>query len=257
VKLRVALIAAWLIVGQVVAGALYWVLLSTPESNATMLVASAALVVLIAFVAGVTLGAAILTSASAGVGRAVIGAPWLVVALVPALVIWWIVLRADAWMAAHSGEIAAWFIATLGWADVSWLMRGLGYISVWLRWVVGPLLTIALFAALLFRERAALRRPSWIRRALRPATLIVSTLAFLLFVALPVQAVYWRPPGLPATWVEPTAAVLRLGLIALAVTIGWAIMIAMVADRRPAEPPPTIGPPVSSNPSEVGEMSLE
>lgn len=255
--LRVALIAAWLIVGQVVASGLYWVLLNTPESNATMLIASAGLVVLIAFVAGVTLGAAILTSAATSIGRAVLGSPWLVVALVPALVLWWLASGAEAWMAAHSGEIAAWFIATLGWADVSLLMRGLGYISAWIRWVVGPLLAIALFASLLFRGRVALRDPSWIVRALRPSAVLVSTLAYVLLIVLPLQFVYWRPPGLPATWIEPTTAALRLGLIALAATIGWAIMIAMVADRRPVEPPQTSGPPLPSNPSEAGEMTLE
>ncbi len=256
-KARVALITAWLIVGQVIVGGLYWRFLATPESNTTMLVISAGLILAMILVAGATLGSAILTSASSNISRAVWGAPWIVVAVVPALILWWLVTRADRWLAVHSGEVAAWFIATLGWADVSWIMRALEYISLWLRAVVAPLLAIALFAALLFRGRAALGQLWWIGRALRPTTLVVSTLAFALLIALPLQAAYWQPPGLPNSWVQPAAAGLRLFAIALAATIGWAIMIAMVADRRAATPPPTAGQMPSSNSSEAGEITLD
>lgn len=255
-KVRVALIAAWLIVGQLMVGALYWRFLTTPESNTVMLAISAALVLVMILVAGATIGSAILTSASTSINRAVWGAPWIVVAVVPALILWWLVSRADVWVAAHSGEVAAWFIATLGWADVTWLMRALDYISLWLRAVVAPLLAIALFAALLFRGRAALGQLWWIGRALRPSTLAVSTVAFALLIALPLQAAYWQPPGLPDTWVQPAAAALRLFAIALVGTIGWAIMIAMVADRT-AVPPPTVEHVPSSNPSEGGEITLD
>jgi hypothetical protein len=256
VKVRVALITAWLIVGQVIVGALFWQFLATPESNTTMLLISAVLVLAMILVAGVTLGSAILTSASSNISRAVWGAPWIVVAVVPAAIVWWLVTQADRWIAIHSGEVAAWFIATLGWADVSWLMRALDYISLWLRAVVAPLLAIALFAALLFRGRTALVQLRWIGRALRPSTLVVSTLAFALLIALPLQAAYWQPPGLPPTWVQPAAAGLRLLAIALAATIGWAIMIAMVADRY-VVPPPAVTPMPSSNPPETGEITLD
>jgi len=255
-KVRVALITAWLIAGQVIVGALYWRFLMTPESNAMMLLISAALVLAMILVAGVTIGAAILTSASSNISRGVWGAPWIVVAVVPALILWWLVSRADVWLAAHSGEVAAWFIARLGWADVSWLMRALEYISLWLRAVVAPLLAIALFAALLFRGRAALRQLSWIGRALRPSTLVVSTMAFALLIALPLQAAYWQPPGLPDTWIQPAAAGLRLFAIALAATIGWAVMIAMVADRAMV-PPPTVERMPSSDVPEAGEITLD
>lgn len=255
-KARVALIAAWLIAGQVIVGALYWRFLVTPESNSAMLVVSAGLVLAMVLVAGVTIGSAILTSASSSISRGVWGAPWIVVAVLPALVLWWLVSRADAWIAAHSGEVAAWFIARLGWADVSWLMRSLDYISLWLRVVVAPLLALALFAALLFRGRAALGQFWWIGRALRPSTLVVSTIAFALLIALPLQAAYWQPPGLPDTWVQPAAAGLRLLAIALVATVGWAIMIAMVADRT-AVPPPTAERTLTSNPSEGSEITLD
>lgn len=255
-KVRVALIAAWLIVGQLVIGALYWTFLTTPESNAAMLLMSAGLVLAMVLVAGATLGSAILTSAASSISRAVWGAPWIVVSVVPALVLWWLVSLADRWVAAYSGEIAAWFIATLGWADVSWVMRGLDYLSMWLRAVVAPLLAISLFAALLLRGRAALRQLRWIGRALRPATLVVSTLATALLVVLPLQAAYWQPTGLPPTWVEPAAAGVRLLVIALLATIGGSIMIAMVADRRAVEPPP-VEPISPSDSSDVGGITLE
>jgi hypothetical protein len=256
-KVRVALIAAWLIVGQAVIGALYWIFLTTPESNTAMLLLSAALVLVMVLVAGVTLGSAILISASRSISRAVWGAPWIIVSVLPAIVLWWLVTVADRWIAAHSGEIAAWFIATLGWADVSWLMRGLDYLSLWLRAVVAPLLSLSLFAALLFRGRATLGELRWVGRAVRPTTLVVSTLAFVLFIALPLQAAYWQPQGLPPTWVEPAAAGVRLFFITLLATIGWSIMIAMVADRRAAEPPPTVVPISPSEPSDAGKVTLD
>ncbi len=256
-KVRVALITAWLIAGQLFVGALYWRFLATPESNTMMLLISAALVLAMVLVAGVTLGSAILTSASLSINRAVWGAPWIIVAVVPALVVWWLVSRADAWLAAQSGEVAAWFIARLGWADVSWIMRALDYVSLWLRAVVAPLLVIALFGALLVRGRAALAQLRWIGRALRPSTLVVSTLAFALLIALPWQLAYWQPPGLPDTWMQPAAASVRLLAIALLFTVGWAIMIAMVADRTLVPPPPTIEHIASSNPSEGGEITLD
>lgn len=231
--------------------------LNTPESNAMMLLASAGWLLAILLVAGVTLGSAILTAASASISRAVWGAPWLIVAIVPGALLWWLVQRADVWVGAHSGEVAAWFIARLGWADVSLLMRGLDYLSVWLRVVVAPLLTIALFAALLFRGRAALRQLWWIGRALRPRTLFVSTLAFALLVALPWQAAYWQIPGLPPTWVEPAAAGIRLLVIGLLITIGWAVMIAMVADRLAAQTPPAAWPEIPSSSADAGEITLE
>lgn len=254
---RVARAAAWLIAGQLLVGGLYWIFLNTPESNATMLLASTVLLIVMTLVAGVTIGGAILSAASSSVGRAVTGAPWIVVAAVPAIVLWWIVTRADVWIAAHSGEIQAWFIASLGWADVSWLMRALAWLSLWLRAVVAPLLCLSLFAALLFAGRRALGRLSWVGRALRIGTLIVATLAVALLVLLPMQAAYWQIPGLPPTWVEPALAGARLLLIGLVMTIGWAIVVAMVAEPPTVEPPTAEDPMLASYPSEAGDVMLE
>jgi hypothetical protein len=254
---RVGRAAVWLIAGQVLFGGLYWAFLNTPESNTTMLSASVLLLVVMTLVAGVTIGGAILSAASSRVGRALTGAPWIVVAAIPAVLLWWIVTRADAWIAAHSGEIAAWFIASLGWADVSWLMRALEWISLWLRAVVAPLLMLSLFAALLVDGARALRGLGWIGRALRLTTLIVSTIAIALLVLLPMQAAYWQMPGLPPTWVEPALAGLRLLLIGLVMTLGWAIVVAMVAEPPVAdEPPPAEDAEQASYPSN-GEMTLE
>lgn len=254
---RVVRAAAWLVAGQMIVGGLYWAFLNTPESNATMLLASVLLLVVMALVAGVTIGGALLGAASSRVGRAVTGAPWIVVAAIPAVMLWWIVTRADTWIAAHSGEIAAWFIASLGWADVSWLMRALEWLSLWLRAVVAPLLLLSLFTSLLFIGGRALASVGWVGRALRIGTLIVATLAVALLVLLPMQAAYWQIPGLPPTWVEPALAGLRLLLIGLVMTIGWAIVVAMVAEAPAVEPPPTTEPTVTSYPSEAGEVTLE
>lgn len=231
---RLAGVTTWLVLGQAAVGALYWVFLNTPESNALMLAASALLVGAMTLAAGIAVGAAIRTSASADLARAVQGAPWIVVAAVPLAAVWWGVGRADQWIAAHSGEIAAWFIATMGLSDVSWLMRGLAWLSLWLRAIVAPLLAVSLFAALLGVGRFALGRTGWIRQALRWRTLVAATIAYALLIALPMRAAYWRPTGLPPTWVEPALAGVRLLVIGLVASVGAALIVMAVVGRPTA-----------------------
>lgn len=256
---RVLRIALWLVVGEAILAALYWVFLTTPESNTIMLAASVLLLLALILGSGVVLGAAILGSTGAGMSRAVRGAPWIVAAVLPPLLLWWLVTMADVWVLAHAGEIAAWFIATLGWADVSWLMRASDWLSLWLRGVVAPLLGVSLFAALLFRGAGALGRLSWVSRALRFSTLIVSTVAFAILIVLPFQAAFWQPRGLPSNWIEPTLAGLRLLAIGVVINIGWAIMIAMVAERAAVEPMPRTEPipRPTPGPDHAGTVSLD
>lgn len=254
---RVLRVATWLVAGQLIVGGLYWAFLNTPESNTLMLGVSVLLLIAMILSAGFTIGAGLLSAGYRRTGLAIWGAPWVLVAAVPPVLLWWLVGIGDRWLVAHSGEIAAWFIARFGWADMTWLMRALDWLSLWLRGVVAPLLGLALFNALLLQGAAALGRRWWLGRALRFSTLIVSTLAFSLFVLLPLQAAYWPSTGLPPTWVQPALAGLRLLAVGLIMTLGWAIIVWMAAASPPDEIPTAFVQAPASNSSEAGAITLE
>ena len=211
--------------GSVIAAGLYWLFLNTPESNAFMLVASLLLIVGLVTVVTVTMNAAVLRARGASLrtalARGAQGTGWFLVAVVPLLLAWWAIGRADDWIARHQGDINAWFIARFGWADITRLLQMEAWISRWLRWAVLPAVTASLLATLLTRERS---KSDWVRRAAHWRTLLVATLVFYLLFALPWQLVSWRP-RLPPTWIEPAAAGLRLGVVFLLGLIGAAVMI--------------------------------
>ena len=82
-------------------------------------------------------------------------------------------------------------------------------------------------------RRTRRARSSWASRAPHWRTLLVATLVFVLLFALPWQLTSWRPQ-LPATWVEPAAAALRLGLVLLLGLVGAAVMIIASVGTVPA-----------------------
>lgn len=229
-----ALTALWLLAGAALAGALYWTLVNTPDSNALMLAGSALLALAILAVGAVTVGGAVRLTQdggwSSGIPRAGLSAfPWFVLSLVPLALIIWLAGRADAWLMSKSGEISAWFIARFGWADVSWLMNGAHLVLAWLQWIVGPWLGLTLLAAALDRTRDIPLARRWIARACRWRSLALATLWFLLLLALPWQLALWRPGGLPPTWVEPALAAARLLVVGLAMASGVALIIRAAA----------------------------
>lgn len=225
---RLAVISLCLGVGAVAVGGLYWLFLNTPESSGLMLIASALLVLLIVIVAGLVLNTAILRALGmrlrAGLRPAARGVAWFVIAAVVVLLGWMAVLRGDAWIAAHSGEISAWFIAQFDWADISALFRAAAWVSIWIRWVILPVAAIAALASVLSNGARGLWSTRWLPRVFHWRALPLSTVLFVLLVALPWQATGWRPK-LPPTWVELAVAVARLGAIAILITIGWSLII--------------------------------
>ena len=222
---RTFAVSTVLAAGSVIAAALYWLFLNTPESNVFMLVASLLLVLALVTVAAVTVNAAVLRARGASVRTALAagsrGTGWFVIVVVPLLCAWWAIGRGDDWITRHQGEINAWFIARFGWADITRLLQTEMWISRWLRWAVLPMIAVSLLAALLTREG---RHSDWVRRARHWRTLLVATLVFFLLFALPWQLTSWRPE-LPPTWIEPAAAGLRLGVVFLLGLIGAAVMI--------------------------------
>lgn len=223
-------VSSWLAAGAVLLAGFYWLFLNTPESNQLTLAASAALLLLIAVVAAVMLNGAVLISQGASLGmagrRGLSGIHWCLLAAIPVVLVWVMTQRGDAWVTAHSGEISAWFIAKLGWSDISWLFRIESWVSRWLRWVVFPVASLSLLSAVLPRGAAGLSDAGWIKRAWSLRTLLLATVAFVAFLTLPWQLTSWRP-ALPPTWVEAAVGVLRLGVAAVLMVIGCALIVAL------------------------------
>jgi hypothetical protein len=231
---RIVGVTSILAAGSVVAGALYWLFLNTPDSNVWMLIASVVVGLSLVLVVATTVNAAVLRARGAAVRTAVTagwrGTGWFLLAVLPLLFAWWIIARGDEWITRHQGEINAWFIARFDWSDISGLLRTELWLSRWLRWAVLPVVFVSLLATLLTRERPSGR---WLRRAGHWRTLLVATLAFFLLFALPWQLTAWRPT-LPPTWIEPAVAGLRLAVVFLLGLIGAASMIvASVGRDRP------------------------
>jgi hypothetical protein len=232
---RGALIALWLLLGAAAIGGLFWAFLNTPESNALMLALSALLLLAMVVECALVVNAAVLLANGDGFAASVAGGArrihWFLVAAIPAALLIWAVLRGDAWVARHSGEINAWFIARFGWSDVSALFRAQEYLSVWIRWVLLPVTALAALAAMLRAGSAAPRL--WLRTAWHWRPLLIATVAFVVLIALPWRAAFWRPQNLPATWVEPAFAGVRLALIAITAAIGASVMLVAASDRTP------------------------
>lgn len=230
-------VSAWLAAGGALLAGLYWLFLHTPESNQVMLAASVALVLGMIAAAAVTLNGAILIgqgeSFGAAARRGLLAAHWFVIAAIPVIVMWVMARRGDAWVTARSGEINAWFIATLGWADISALFQIESWVSRWLRWVVFPVASLSLLSATLHRGLGGLSDLAWLKRAWSWRTLLLATLAFVVLLTLPWQLTVWRP-SLPPTWVEAAVAGLRLGIAAVLIVIGCALIVALTtrADGR-------------------------
>jgi hypothetical protein len=226
--------ALWLLVGAAAIFGLYWLLLNTPESNVAALIASGLLGASIVVVAALVVNAALGLAGGARFGvslrRAVRNLHWVIVAALPAVLLWWAILRADRWVLDHSGEINAWFIARLGWADISWLFRAEVWLSRWLRWSLIPLIALTLAGALIHSGTRGLGGRC--RRVLGWRSIAIGALAFGFFVALPLPLIAWRP-RLPPTWLEPAAAAARLGAVGLLWAAGAALLVLLAA------PPPS------------------
>ena len=237
---RVVRLTAWLLLGSTVLSGLYWLLLNTPETNALTLSASAALLVAILVVTALVVNAAVLiaggTSFLASVAKGLRGTLWFIAVLVPLALVWWALTATQTWTTDHSGEINAWLIAKFGWANISPLLTTEMWVIRWLSWVVAPLAAVSLLAVVLdqgargFGER-------WLRRAWHWRTLLLATLVFVMLFVLPWQLTTWRP-ALPATWVEPTVAGIRLLAVMVLWALGGALLVLLSVTGRTAPAAP-------------------
>ena len=228
--MRLATITLWLLAGAALTAGAYWSFLITPESTAWTLAASALLAITAAFLAGITIGGAIIGwqqgVSSRHLRAAISGVPAAVPAAVIAGTIWWLVGSTTDRLTIYSGPINAWFMATFGWDDVSWLFRGVEWLAAWLKWVVAPMLAVSLMAGVLATGWRTLAGTTWIARALAPLPLGIATLVFAALVAAPwLYLAPWRPAGLPATSIELAFIIAKLSATALVMATGVALII--------------------------------
>jgi hypothetical protein len=248
---RLFKVTLWLLAGHAVLAGLYWALLNVPESNVLMLGATTLLAIALLLVAAIVEGRAVMQlDVSQRTFR------WFVAASVPALVVALVIYftftliydRIGAWHQQHSGEIDAWLIARFDWTQTTWLHRAIGLANDFLRDVIGLSLAVGAFAAGVLGGLGDLLRLRWVRRALRPRTLLIVLVAVLGLIWLPWQAASWRPVSLPPTWVQPLFAAAKLGLLLCIVHIGWTLVLwsATAPAARVVIEPPAAAPPAPS-----------
>ncbi len=228
--MKLMAVTLWVLAGAALAGGAYWAFLITPESTVGSLAVSAALLLAALCLVALTVSGAIAGwrhgISSSHLRSAVAGVPAFVPAALIIVLFWWLVGIATVRVAIYSGQINAWFIATLGWADVSWLFAGIRWVALWLKWVVAPMLAVSIMAGIISSGWWALAGAAWIRRALMPTHLGVATLLFAGLVAAPwVYLTPWRPAGLPATSVELVFITAKLSVTALLMAMGVALII--------------------------------
>lgn len=228
--MRLVSVTVWILVGAALTGGAYWSFLITPEATIGALAASALLIVIAAFLAALTLSGAIVGwrhgLATSHLRAALAGVPAAIPAAIVAAAVWWLVGSATDRIAIYSGQINAWFIASFGWDDVSWLFTGITWLAAWLKWVVAPMLALSLMSGIIAGGWRALPGVRWMTRALAPLPLGLATVAFGVLVAAPwVYLTPWRPGGLPATSLELAFIIAKLSATALLMATGVALII--------------------------------
>lgn len=239
--MRFALATLWILIGSALAAGIYWIFLITPESTVWSVIASGLLAIAALLMAGLTASFTIeLLShgfSMAGVRRALRAIAGAIPAAVILFVLWWLTTGAEAWVGLRSGQINAILIARFGWDDVSWLFTIVHRAAQWVRWVVGALLALSLIAGFAAIGWSALTQAAWLRRALRPRTLLVATFWFVLLIALPwIYLVPWQPKGIPGSSMEFAFIVAKLSVAAMLFATG-AMLLAYAASGSSAPPP--------------------
>lgn len=227
---QLAAVTAGLAAGHAVAGSIGWWLVNVPDSNAAMLLLSALLAGAIVSVIGWVQIAACLTWTGTGTirhrgVRSARALPIFVLAALIFFLLWQAVGRGESWLMEMRGEIDAAIMSRTGSVRTGWLPTAFGWAAWFLRYVIGLSLALTLMVTGTLRGPRALVRPSWFLRALRPLQLAITAILLLLFIVLPWQVVYWRPGGLPANWLEPAFAGLKLLAIYVVMHAGWALVL--------------------------------
>lgn len=230
---RLAVIASWLLGGHLLLLAIFWGLLHVPESSVLMLGLSALVaLVLIAGTAAVHAGALAAWQHENGLIRTLLTgirhAPAFLLAALLFWAIWAVTGWLLAWHAGIAGQIDAMVIVRTGSPRTGWLHALVFWALQFVRWPLALTLSLTLLSAIVRDGFGALRDARWLRTALRPARWLLITVWLVLLIVLPWQGVDWRPTGL-ALALEPWFVALKLGLIALAAAVGWALILRTAA----------------------------
>ena len=225
---RLVLSASTLALGGAVAGAFYWALLNVPESNVPSLLLSVVLVALVACTAWATGGVAAHlheeVSLAGSAGRSLKALPALLLAAIVFVALWWATGAASDWWSERRGEIDALFISR-GVTGTAWLHATAGWLIWFIRWVVGSSLVIGMLVA---TTRGGVRRiPGGVRLALRWRPLVAATAGALVLTQALWRLAWWRPDGLPATWVEGGFAAVKLSLLYAAAALVGAVILSV------------------------------
>lgn len=234
---RLAAIAGWLVVGHAAAAALFWALLHIPESSIwTLALSAATAAALVAIACWVHASAAAAWDRAATPARAALvglrRAPAALLAAALFALFWWATAEALEWQQRVAGQIDAAFIARTGSPRTGWVHATIFWTVQFVRWSLGLTLSVALLASFVADGPRTLARAEWVRRGLSPRRWLTVTFWFVLLLAIPWQVVYWRPRGLSVA-LEPWFVAGKLGVLAVAAAIGWALVLRAAADRRP------------------------
>jgi hypothetical protein len=234
---RLFAITGWLAAGHAALLALFWLLLSIPESNVLMLVASALTIVLMACLSGWIEAIGLLAWSGAGPARelarrAVHAVPgvWIGAALCGG--VWYLADHSGAWWRGHAGEIDGWLMASFGWAETAKLHSAMGWLLAFVRFM-GFSLAVSLSSAVVTEGFGALRHARWIRDAVSPRRLLVLAAILFALVWLPWRGVNWRPVWLAPTWQEAMFVGVKLGVLYLLANVGWALLLGVNLLRHP------------------------
>jgi hypothetical protein len=226
---RLAVVTVWLLVGHAVWLGIFWGLLHVPESSVWMLALSALLaVVLVVAAAAITAGASAAWELAQPVGSALRrGLRVAPAALLAALLfgaIWWVTGVVFAWHTGVAGQIDAWIIARTGSPNGRPVHFVIFWMTMFVRWSLALTLASTVLASLVTDGLPTVTRVGWLRSALAPTRFLALTFWFVLFVAIPWQLVDWRPARLSLP-LEPWFVAAKLGAIAVAMAVGWALVL--------------------------------
>ena len=233
-------------VGAAVAGGVFWLLLSVPESNVFALLLSALLVLLLTLLSGYV--ASVVLSVAGGLrvapaaARGVRGLPGFLVGVALFAALWWVTSSIDQQWTLHRGEIDALFLRYIGTANTGWVHTAVAW-TLWLvRWGVGLSLVCGTTAASV--ARAGLRRGVGV--AFSPLPLGTSVAALVVGCGLWSLA-YWHPKSLPANTVELVFVTAKLSvLFILAAVIVTLVFHAFARASAATALPPWAGPGVGA-----------
>lgn len=241
---RAIAIVGCLLAGHAAAGALFWSLVSVPESNLAMLALSVLVTGALILALSWTERTAVLAwdpsiTLSRAARRGLTDLFPFVAGVLVFWLFWWLTSRADAWHTAHAGEIDAWWMARTGSAQTAWIHAAVAIVLWLIRYLIGVSLAVAALSAGTVRGARALLSVAWVRRGLSVRQLGPMGLAIVVLILLPLQAAYWRPESIPPDSLELAFVIARLAAIYLLVNIGWALVLRAGARAVSATSPPS------------------